>query len=436
MEKLSQVHNINRLYIFIITIFFVFNISVPLTSAKNYIDVSNYHTYANEALEQLIEVYAYDDYYDQRETQLMIDRMGEIPELIIEVALLKDVRLIFIDFPITDLEEFAYLQGEHPRGHDPFVVWDDIPGAGGQVTAARIGYSEQGRGHGSINLEYHEFGHAIEYALFDGEIIMNNDDFYDIYLAEKDYMFPGIDYMDYPEEYFAETLAYYYSGGSIAKELLDKAPQTYDFIKNLPTFVLYIVDESNEGITLKWGFNDTVNYYEIYRDGILLEVTDDHTYTDLTFESDSFHSYQVFGFNQADEIVQQTIFADVFTDENVSITISPEDHFVVEEIAAHEIILSWDKIKNAQYYELYRDDTLIAELTDTSFVDGDINPNTTYTYHVRAYNINETAVQYPTLKVDSLRTASLFGLSAQSLLISFGIIFVVSIGIVIFLHRK
>ncbi|WP_420535002.1 anthrax toxin lethal factor-related metalloendopeptidase, partial [Bacillus mycoides] len=46
------------------------------------------------------------------------------------------------------------------------LTWDDVPGVGsdigGKPVMARIGFSERGKGHGSINLELHEIAHAID----------------------------------------------------------------------------------------------------------------------------------------------------------------------------------------------------------------------------------------------------------------------------------
>src|SRR5690625_4034418 len=121
--ELMQINYRQKFLILTVILLMTLNVSVKSIFAQDYIDVSDNHTFAYDALAELIEVYAYDHHYDQDEAQQMIDRIGKIPEIIIEAALLKDVRLIFIDFPITDLEEFAYLRGEHPRGHEDFVVW-------------------------------------------------------------------------------------------------------------------------------------------------------------------------------------------------------------------------------------------------------------------------------------------------------------------------
>ena len=58
--------------------------------------------------------------------------------------------------------------------------------------------------------------------------IMNfvtNKSFLQIWNQEKDQLFPGKSYfLTYPEEYFAESFAYFYLGGQYREELKKKAP--------------------------------------------------------------------------------------------------------------------------------------------------------------------------------------------------------------------
>ena len=48
--------------------------------------------------------------------------------------------------------------------------------------------------------------------------------------------------------------------------------------------------------------------------------------------------------------------------------------------------LSWDAVRDAAGYNLYRDGTLLLTTQDTSCTDTDVRPNTTYTYTLKAYN--------------------------------------------------
>src|SRR5699024_628047 len=111
-----------------------------VSAKKDYKDYHDQHSYANELVEDIVEVYAYDEDYDKEEAQKMIDHISEIPVYLLQIIASQDVRVLFIDFPITDLKEFIHLKGESPRGHPEESVWDDVPGLDGQVTVVRIGH--------------------------------------------------------------------------------------------------------------------------------------------------------------------------------------------------------------------------------------------------------------------------------------------------------
>ena len=63
-----------------------------------------------------------------------------------------------------------------------------------------------------MNLELHELAHSIDRHVFNGLRYKKN--FLEIWDQEKEKLFPEVNYlMTYPEEYFAESFAYFYMGG-------------------------------------------------------------------------------------------------------------------------------------------------------------------------------------------------------------------------------
>ena len=54
------------------------------------------------------------------------------------------------------------------------------------------------------------------------------------------------------------------------------------------------------------------------------------------------------------------------------------------------VYLRWDEADNASYYRLFRDDVLIAEMTETSFVDDEANDNQMHDYYVVAIKADGT----------------------------------------------
>lgn len=171
--------------------------------------------------------------YDKLEAKKMIDRLKKIPYPILKELLQNDVKIILSNTNITDVDEYAHLKGVTPRGwENTGKTWDDVPGAGGKAVVARIGYSDPGEAHGAINLELHETAHAIDAYVFHN--ISSSENYKNIWNQEVYNLFGNDPYfVNYPEEYFAETFAMYYLDEEQKQILKERAPLTYEFIKNL-----------------------------------------------------------------------------------------------------------------------------------------------------------------------------------------------------------
>ena len=174
-----------------------------------------------------------DDQYEEEDVIPMIQRIENIDTTILEALSNKGVKIKFFSGKLTDEAPFSHLKGVHPKGWSIGSTWDDVPGAGGtDIVAAKIGHSEIGNGHGSINLELHEVAHSVETIVFG--YLRDDTELKEIWKKEVGFLFPGKEYfMKYPEEYFAEAFAMYYLNRSSRFELLEKAPETYEYIKSL-----------------------------------------------------------------------------------------------------------------------------------------------------------------------------------------------------------
>ncbi|WP_246941868.1 anthrax toxin lethal factor-related metalloendopeptidase [Bacillus pinisoli] len=171
--------------------------------------------------------------FNETEVLLMIRQISHIHSSILEKAVNQDLKLKFFQGPLTSQTGFTHLKGVKPRGHEQ-LTWDDIPGAGGSKLAlAKIGYSEKGKSHGSVNLELHEFAHSIDLHVFHS--LRNDHDFLEIWKEEAVLLFPSNPYfIENPEEYFAEVFAMFYFEEHTQLELFNKAPKTYLYLKELP----------------------------------------------------------------------------------------------------------------------------------------------------------------------------------------------------------
>jgi len=163
-----------------------------------------------------------------------IRTLARMDRRILEQAANHHIYIQLLTGPITDEPAARHLRGKTPRGYAPgSKTWDEVPGLGGShLVLVRLGHSEKGKGHGSVNLELHEFAHSLDYIVF--ERIHETDEFQAIWRKEAPQLFPGESYfLTYPEEYFAESFAYYYASDETRKTLRTAAPDTYTFIRQL-----------------------------------------------------------------------------------------------------------------------------------------------------------------------------------------------------------
>ena len=170
--------------------------------------------------------------FDQKEAAAMITRIASLPSSFLEKIKQSGITVKLFTGKLTDNPTAKQLAGQVPRGYQANITWDNVPGIGGsKVVLAKIGSSEKGKGHGSVNLELHELAHSIDrYVL--GEI-SSSKKFRLVWEKEHEQLFPGNSYFLYPEEYFAETFAMYYLNNDTKEILHRKAPKTFEFINQL-----------------------------------------------------------------------------------------------------------------------------------------------------------------------------------------------------------
>ncbi len=171
--------------------------------------------------------------FDEQTAKLMIDRILRIEPDVLESLVYEGVRIKLVDGPITDEPEMAALKGVVPRGWESTgKTWSDIPGVGGNPVIVRIGYSDEGMGHGSYNLELHETFHAIDDYVFYGASA--SPEFMAAFNEEANNLFSGNQYEElYPEEYFAETGAMLYYSEATRELVRTSLPKTYAWMTGI-----------------------------------------------------------------------------------------------------------------------------------------------------------------------------------------------------------
>jgi Pro-Pro endopeptidase len=171
--------------------------------------------------------------FDEKAAAGIITRMASLPEALLDKINDQDITLKLFTGKLTDNQTASYLTGQIPRGYKSQTTWDEVPGIGGsQVVLVKIGSSEKGKGHGSVNLELHEMAHSIDKLVFQN--VSQNKEFQLIWEEERGILFPGNSYFIlHSEEYFAETFAMYYLSDETKLQLKELAPETYDFFQSL-----------------------------------------------------------------------------------------------------------------------------------------------------------------------------------------------------------
>jgi len=171
--------------------------------------------------------------FNQTEAATIIERLNTLPSSLLQKVELKGIKVKLFTGKLTENESAKQYAGIIPRGYTSNKTWDDVPGiGGGRIVLVKIGASKKGMGHSSVNLEFHELAHSIDYKLLNNA--SSKKKFQKIWNEEKFMLFPDRAYfLDYAEEYFAEAFAMYYIGGKENARLLKYAPKTYKYIKSI-----------------------------------------------------------------------------------------------------------------------------------------------------------------------------------------------------------
>lgn len=171
--------------------------------------------------------------FDEVQAAEIIKNVQNLPASLLAKIEDKDILVKLFVGKLTDNPTANHLKGLIPRGYTSDKKWDDVPGiGGGQVVLVKVGHSEKGMGHGSVNLELHELAHSIDRIVY--EKLRFDPIFLNIWSTEKHALFQNQTYLTtLPEEYFAEAFAMFYVDKENRTLLKERAPATYEYIKNL-----------------------------------------------------------------------------------------------------------------------------------------------------------------------------------------------------------
>lgn len=171
--------------------------------------------------------------FEEMEALPIIENIRKLPPYLLNKIHEHDIFIKLFTGKLTDNPTAKHLKGVIPRGYKSDKKWDDVPGiGGGDVVLVKIGHSERGMGHGSVNLELHELAHSLDKIVF--QEIRYDPVFLSIWSKEKYSLFKDRSYfITFPEEYFAESFAMFYYDEENHHLLKSLAPETYEYIQHL-----------------------------------------------------------------------------------------------------------------------------------------------------------------------------------------------------------
>lgn len=259
---------------------------------------------------EMIEVRTTDS-SNNAEAEQMIERLDNVDSRILYETNRSGVSIILMDVPLTELSEFQHLSDTVPRGWEGSGnTWDDVPGAGGFTTAARIGYSDPGNGHSTINLELHEYAHAVD-SYTAGFTFSDDSEFRQIMAEEKDALFGDhavSEYFDVPSEYFAEAFAMYYLGGEEQSKLQSRAPQTYSYMETLNYRIISFGEITGNTMTIEWDEYDGADSYNIYQNGEQVANVSEGQYEAENLETNTNYEFYVEALDSNDNSLFTSFF--------------------------------------------------------------------------------------------------------------------------------
>ena len=303
-------------------------VSVVLLCCLFFVSVADEVHATDDNLMNMIEVRSDDGWTN--EVYEMIANLDRVDARILRHANASGVRIILMDVPLTDLPEFEHLSGGVPSGwSETGLTWDQVPGAGGIITAARIGYSRPGNGHSVVNLELHEFGHAVD-DFTAGFKISDSEEFRQIHSRENASLFydhVSSSYFNMVNEYFAEAFAMYYYNDASRSQLQSRAPETYQFMATLTNRLVSIDEVTGNSVTLSFTPLSNAASYNLYRDNTLVEnvSASDGRVTDTGLDVSSTYSYFIRAVDASGQEFFTSYYRNVTTSDTPDPVVEPDE---------------------------------------------------------------------------------------------------------------
>ena len=214
----------------------------------------------------------------------------------------------------------------------------------------------------NVSLSWNVVNDASSYRIYrDGSLLetVNTNSFTDSDLADATYLYEVSAINAYGESAGKSSVSATVNNSTPA------APTNFSATVNADT------------VNLSWDTVANATSYNIYRDSSLLGSTTSNTFTDTTL-ADGTYFYEV---SAVDDIGESTSKASVSATVNNVPPAAPSN--LSASVNQDSIDLSWDTVTDATSYNVYRDSSLIASPTTTTFTDTALADGT-YLYEVSA----------------------------------------------------
>lgn len=167
-----------------------------------------------------------------------------------------------------------------------------------------------------------------------------------------------------------------------SEESSSACAMTYSLIPSTPTG-LDVTAQSSSSIALTWNSVDGAESYKVYRDSQEIADVTGTTYTDNGLTANKEYCYTVKAVNSAGESEESS------PECATTYPLAPDapTNLVATAQGTSTISLSWNGVVGATNYNIYRNLTQVATVTETSYVDNGLAPATEYVYTVKAVNI-------------------------------------------------
>lgn len=141
---------------------------------------------------------------------------------------------------------------------------------------------------------------------------------------------------------------------------------------------------TSDSISLKWDLVASATGYDIEVDGAVLELGEVNAYIHSDLSPNTSHQYRVRAKNQTETSDWSSLIT-VSTLAQLSI---PEN-LIAGSYSENSILLKWDLVANATGYDIEVDGAVLDLEEINSYTHGNLSPNTSHQYRVRAKNLTE-----------------------------------------------